>query len=91
MDDEDFDTHILAEAETILISPGIKQSHLVYTNYASKIKSELNFLGSLLPSIGFATMPSWIGVTATNGKSTTTWIGYLLLKQLFPNRHVWIT
>lgn len=91
MDDEDFDTHILADADTILISPGIKQSHLIYTNYASKIKSELNFLGSLLPTIGFATEPTWIGVTATNGKSTTTWIGYLLLKQLFPNRHVWIT
>ena len=91
MDDEDFDPNILAEADTILVSPGVKQSHIIYTSYASKIKSELNFLGSLLPSLGFATMPTWIGITATNGKSTTTWITYLLFKQLFPATHVWIT
>ena len=91
MDDQDFDAKTLGEAETILVSPWVKQSHSIYTNYAPKIKSELNFLWTLLPSLWFTTKPTWIGITATNGKSTTTWITYSLFKELLPTTHVWIT
>ena len=91
MDDTDLDFQVLADAETILISPGVKQSHLIYTNYSAKIKSELNFLWSLLPRLGFTIPPTWIWITATNGKSTTTWITYYLFKECFPDTHVWIT
>lgn len=91
MDDQDLDPSILNQAEFVLVSPGIKQSHVVYQQYWAKIKSELNFLASILPSIGFVKKPTWIGITATNGKSTTTWIVYSLLKNLLPKTNVWIT
>lgn len=91
MDDEDFNPQLLDSSHTILISPGVKQSHPIYAQYANKIKSELNFLGSLLPSIGFAIKPTWIGITATNGKSTSTRITYNLFAKIFPSKHVWIT
>jgi len=91
MDDHDFDLSLLTQADTILVSPGVKQSHRIYTDYAAKIQSELNFLWSIVPSIGFANPPVWVWITATNGKSTTTWITYCLFKQMLPNVHVWIT
>lgn len=91
MDDQDIDFNLLDTCDTILVSPGIKQSHVIYEKYPSKVQSELNFLGFLLPSLGFLSKPIWIGITATNGKSTTTWIVYSLFKHFFPQKHVWLT
>jgi len=90
MDDQDFDPDILLKSEVILVSPWVKQSHDVYKNYSKKIKSELQFLSELLPIIGLKN-PIRIGITATNWKSTTTWIAYNVLKKMFPNKNVWIT
>lgn len=90
MDDQDIDTSILGNAEVILVSPGIKQSHLIYQNYSQKIQSELQFLSGLLSEIGIKNTTR-IGITATNGKSTTTWITYQVLKKMFPEKNVWIT
>ncbi len=90
MDDQDLDDTILAQAETILVSPGIKQSHHIYHNYSQKIQSELQFLSGLLPSIGLKNATR-IGITATNGKSTTTWVTYQVFKTMFPEKNVWIT
>lgn len=90
MDDQDIDTTILANAEVILVSPGIKQSHLIYQNYFQKIQSELQFLSGLLSEIGLK-KSTWIGITATNGKSTTTWVAYQVFKSLFSKKNVWIT
>jgi hypothetical protein len=33
MDDQDLDPSILNQAEFVLVSPGIKQSHVVYQQY----------------------------------------------------------
>ena len=91
MDDSDMDPVLLAQADTILVSPGVKQSHSIYQDYAPKIQSELNFLGSVLPTMGFSVPPTWIGITATNGKSTSTWLSYNIFAKLFPSKKVWIT
>lgn len=90
MDDQDLDDAILADADVILVSPGVKQSHHIYQSYSHKIQSELQFLSGLLPSIGLKNT-TWIGITATNGKSTTTWVTYHVLKEMFPQKNVWIT
>ena len=90
MDDQDLDDKILSKADVILVSPGIKQSHHVYQNYAKSIQSELQFLAGLLPKINLPNT-TWIGITATNGKSTTTWVTYQVLKEMFPEKNVWIT
>lgn len=90
MDDQDIDDSILTKAEIILVSPGVKQSHHIHQNYSSKIQSELQFLSGLLQSIGLK-KSTWIGITATNGKSTTTRVTYQVLKEMFPEKNVWIT
>ncbi len=90
MDDQDLDDSVLAQAETILASPGIKQSHHMYQHYSHKIQSELQFLAGLLPNIGLKNT-TWIGITATNGKSTTTWVTYQVFKAMFPEKNVRIT
>lgn len=92
MDDQDFDDEILIKSELIVITPGIKQSHKIYQNYNKKIWSELDFLWNfIIPQIWFKTSPTWIGITATNWKSTTTWIAYNLLKWILSDKKVWIT
>ena len=90
MDDQDLDDMVLAQADVVLVSPGIKQSHHLYKYYSQKIQSELQFLAGLLSEIGLL-HTTWIGITATNGKSTTTWVTYQVLKAMFPEKNVWIT
>lgn len=91
MDDQDWDPTLLDTADMIIVSPGIKQSHGIYQTYRTKIQSELCFLWNLLPELGFAERLKWIGITATNGKSTTTWVAYNVFKHMFPEKKVWIT
>jgi len=90
MDDWDIDQWILQQADVILVSPWVKQSHMIYELYKEKIKSELNFLWDILPDLGLKNA-IWFGITATNWKSTTTWVLYNILKWLLPNRNIWIT
>jgi len=90
MDDQDLDDIVLSQSEVVLVSPWIKQSHHVYQNYKNKIQSELQFLSVILPSIDLKNS-TWIWITATNGKSTTTWVMYQVLKSMFPQKNVWIT
>jgi UDP-N-acetylmuramoylalanine--D-glutamate ligase len=92
MDDSDCDFDILSSCESIVVTPGIKQSHSLYATYSQKIYSELNFLWKyIIPKIWFAFPPTWIWITATNGKSTTTWITYNILKWILPHDRVFIT
>jgi len=92
MDDRDLNDEILIKSDLIVITPGIKQSHKIYQNYSKKILSELNFLWKfIIPQIWFKSNPTWIGITATNWKSTTTWITYNIFKWLLPDKKVWIT
>ncbi len=84
MDDSDCDEALLIDAEYIIMSPGIPPSHNVYQKYAKKILSELSYLGTLLPTLSLPSLV-FIGITWTNGKSTTSWIMYQSLQKLFPD------
>ncbi len=90
MDDADLDSKILESASIILPSPWIKQSHYIYQKYSQKIKSELEFLSTLLPSLWLNNSVR-IGITGTNWKSTTTWIAYKVFQKIFPEKKIWIT
>lgn len=87
MDDADADVHILEEASAIIATPGIKPSHWLYQDFGQKIISELSYIARLRAQGHF----SWwrndslkiIGITGTNGKSTTTWLTYQALSQIF--------
>lgn len=84
MDDQDADDAQIKKAKTIIATPGIKPSHRLYTTYGKKIVSELSFLWKLIKDWYF---PQWnnittVGITGTNGKSTTTWILYQACQQL---------
>lgn len=91
MDDQDFDNDKLALADIVLVSPGIKQSHNIYQQYSDKIQSELQFLSKVMPELWLKKEATWIWITATNWKSTTTWVTYQVLKAMFLQKNIWIT
>lgn len=80
MDDQDRNDKLLKKAETIIITPWIKQSHKIYQKYWSKIQSELNFLWKLVKKLKINLDIIWI--TWTNWKSTTTRVLYNLFEKL---------
>lgn len=90
MDDTDINSTLLEKSKYIIISPGIKPSHDVYVLYWKKVLSELSYLGILMKTL---TLPkiTFIGITWTNGKSTTSWIMYQALQKLFPSLQIWLT
>jgi UDP-N-acetylmuramoylalanine-D-glutamate ligase len=84
IDDEDVDIISIQSADIIIATPGIKPTHRLYREYGKKIMSELSFFWKLiqdgdLPRRKNVTM---IWITATNGKSTTTWVLYQALQEL---------
>ncbi len=91
MDDGDYDEVQLAQAEQILISPGIKLEHMLYKNYPDKIISELNFIAKILPTLPLQHRPEFIGITGTNGKSTTTRMLYNIFQNFFTDKKVHLT
>ena len=72
MDDMDRDDGVLAVAHCILVTPGIKPHHDIYTQYGNKCLSELSFRAIYATTIPGRDRVITIGVTGTNGKSTTT-------------------
>jgi UDP-N-acetylmuramoylalanine--D-glutamate ligase len=90
MDDDDRDDVILSDAKYIVMSPGITPKHSIYQKYSKKILSELSYLGRLLSTLSLPKI-TFIGITGTNGKSTTSWIMYQALQKLFPDAGVWLT
>ncbi len=70
--------------EKIIPSPGVPASHRIYQS--GKIISELDFAYQFLPK-DFTI----IAVTGTDGKSTTSWILYNLLKAEYGEKKVYIS
>ncbi|HRX63742.1 MAG TPA: UDP-N-acetylmuramoyl-L-alanine--D-glutamate ligase [Candidatus Absconditabacterales bacterium] len=83
MDDQDFDSKILDESTKIICSPGIKKNHKIYKKYGDKILSELNFLGDVIKDNDLDNKIEFVGVTGTNGKSTSVHIMYHMFVGLF--------
>ncbi|HMT27408.1 MAG TPA: UDP-N-acetylmuramoyl-L-alanine--D-glutamate ligase [Candidatus Absconditabacterales bacterium] len=88
MDDTDRDDQKLAEAEKIIPSPGVPPTHFIYQIYPEKIQSELNFIGEIRPVFPFSSSIETIGITGTDGKSTTSWVLYNLFTKLLPDYQV---
>ncbi|EKD30090.1 MAG: UDP-N-acetylmuramoylalanine-D-glutamate ligase [uncultured bacterium (gcode 4)] len=72
------------EYDVIIPSPGISPSHKIYTT--GKIVGELDFVYAYLPK-NFKI----ISITGTDGKSTTAWILYNLLKQEYGEGKVFLS
>lgn len=70
--------------DTIIPSPGIAPSHPIYAT--GKIMGELDFVYQYLPK-GFKIL----SITGTDGKSTTAWILYNLLKQEYGDNRVFLS
>jgi UDP-N-acetylmuramoylalanine--D-glutamate ligase len=80
---DDADKVNFSSYEWIIPSPGIPSHHDVYKTW--KVKSELDFVFEYLPK-GFKI----IAVTGTDGKSTTSWILYELMRQEFGDDVVYL-
>jgi UDP-N-acetylmuramoylalanine--D-glutamate ligase len=81
---DDSDTLDFQKYETIIPSPGIPSHHSVYRTW--KVKSELDFAYEFLPKDFHI-----IAVTGTDGKSTTSWILYELLRREFGDERVYLS
>jgi len=90
MDDVDRDDSVLQKSQYIVMSPGIKPSHHIYVLYWTKILSELSYLGILMKTIDLPKI-TFIGITWTNWKSTTSWIMYQALQKIFTSSQIWLT
>lgn len=90
MDDADRNDTVLRDADIIVMSPGIKPTHDIYILYWIKILSELSYLGLLMQTLNLPKI-TFIGITGTNGKSTTSWIMYQALQKLLPSSKIWLT
>lgn len=88
MDDQDRNNKILDTSKQIIVSPWIPQHHPLYQKYWKKITGELDFLRDVLQEKKIADQFEMIGITGTNGKSTTTWILYTLFKDLFAQQDI---
>ena len=83
MDDQDVDDAQLDAATYIVVTPGLKASHKIYTLFSAKILSELDFLAIYKDHFPFYDDSISIGITGTNGKSTTSWVLYNVLDAFF--------
>jgi len=88
MDDEDRDDTSLQAVNYIVVTPGISPNHhSVYKKYESKILSELSFIALLQKKKILPLSFSCIGVTWTNGKSTTSFIIYQAAQSLLTDTY----
>ncbi len=88
MDDQDWDDDILWKSDKIICSPWVKQDHNLYLNYGDKVFSELNFLWWIIKELWLEDNLEIIGVTWTNGKSTSVHVMYHLFKWIFEKLNI---
>ncbi len=92
MDDQDRDDAPLEQAESIMVTPWLPQHHKLYQNYKEKCTGELDLIAELREEFSCTDKPfpnlETIGITGTNGKSTTSWIVYNLFKNLFAQQNI---
>lgn len=86
MDDADKNEDILIKAQYIVVTPGIKQSHPIYRQFSEKVLSELDFLTVHKDRFSFWDNAIYIGITGTNGKSTTSYVLDCILSRHFSTR-----
>lgn len=91
MDDQDLDEKILDNAEKIIHSPWIPQSNIIYVKHKEKVYSELNFVWSILDKLWMRRNIEFIGITWTNGKSSSVRILYNIFKALNLKSNIWLT
>ncbi len=72
----------LEKFDQIIMSPGIPPHHLIYQNYKNKTISVLNFLWDFIKKNRLSEQLILIGISGTNGKSTTTHVLYQLLQKI---------
>lgn len=87
MDDKDKNDVSLQSVDYIVVTPGISPQHSIYKKYQSKILSELSFIALLQRENILPLSFSCIGVTGTNGKSTTSFILYQAAKSLLSDTY----
>lgn len=88
MDDWDFDIRKLENADKIICSPWVKQDHKIYKTFEDKVLSELNFLEKIIQTNFKDKNLEFIGITWTNGKSTSAHIMYNLFLWLFDKLNI---
>lgn len=83
MDDVDRDDDVLDSVDKIIITAWISPKHEIYIKYPEKLMGELDLSWQILKERDLLDKVHFYCITGTNGKSTTTWIAYNVLKQLF--------
>lgn len=86
MDDVDKDDDILEKADKIIVTAWISPKHVIYQKYANKLMGELDLCYQILEEYKILDRVHFYCITGTNGKSTTTWVAYNVLQQLFKKR-----
>ncbi len=82
IDYKEWDEGLFEKADQIIVHQAIKPDSEIYQKYGAKTISELNFIGQLLKKQSWGSNLHFIGVTGTDGKSTTCYVLYELLKGL---------
>lgn len=82
IDYKDRDEELFNNAEQIIVHQAVKPDAEIYQKYGSKAISELNFIWQFIAGQPWGNNLHFIGVTGTDGKSTTCYVLYELLKGL---------
>lgn len=93
IDDTDFNEQLLENAEKIIISPWIPQTHTIYSKYKNKIIWDYDFCYNIMKEKWIIENSYFFGITWTDWKSTVTRIVYCILEEIFKNNSlykVWI-
>jgi len=83
-----FNNYVL-QFDKIVVSPWIKPNHQIYKFWKDKIIWELDLIRFLIRKFGFKNL-YFIWITWTDGKSTTTWKIYNILKDRLSEYNVYI-